>query len=76
MNADPAFDLSAYFARISYDGPRTATLQTLRAIQLLHPQAIAFENLNPLLGLPVRLDVELIAAEADPLAPGRLLLRA
>lgn len=56
--ADPAFDLSAYFARISYDGPRTATLETLRAIQLLHPQAIAFENLNPLLALPVRLDVD------------------
>jgi N-hydroxyarylamine O-acetyltransferase len=58
MTADPAFDLSAYLARIAYDGPRTPTLETLRAIQLLHPQAIAFENLNPLLGLPVRLDVE------------------
>jgi N-hydroxyarylamine O-acetyltransferase len=52
------FDLSAYFARIGYDGPRAPTLETLRAIQLLHPQAIAFENLNPLLGLPVRLDIE------------------
>jgi len=49
------FDLDAYFARIGYVGPRTATLETLRAIQLLHPLAIAFENLNP---LPVRLDVE------------------
>src|SRR5690349_10156792 len=52
------FDLDAYFARIGYDGPRTPTLETLRAIQLLHPQAIAFENLNPLLGLPVRLDLD------------------
>jgi N-hydroxyarylamine O-acetyltransferase len=53
-----SFDLPAYFARISYDGPRTPTLETLRAIQLLHPQAIAFENLNPLLGIPVRLDID------------------
>jgi N-hydroxyarylamine O-acetyltransferase len=52
------FDLDSYLARIRYDGPRTPTLETLRAIQLLHPQAIAFENLNPLLGIPVRLDLE------------------
>ena len=58
MTSDPALDLSAYFARIGYDGPRTPTLETLRAIQRLHSQAIAFENLNPLLALPVRLDVE------------------
>jgi N-hydroxyarylamine O-acetyltransferase len=58
MNSDTAFDLESYFTRIGYDGPRVATLETLRAIQLLHPQAIAFENLNPLLALPVRLDVE------------------
>lgn len=58
MTSDTALDLDAYFARIRYDGPRTPTLETLRAIQLLHPQAIAFENLNPLLGLPVRLDVD------------------
>ena len=58
MNSDTAFDLESYFARIGYSGPRAPTLETLRAIQLLHPQAIAFENLNPLLALPVRLDVE------------------
>jgi N-hydroxyarylamine O-acetyltransferase len=53
-----SLDLSAYFARIGYDGPHTPTLETLRTIQLLHPQAIAFENLDPLLALPVKLDVE------------------
>ena len=58
MTSDPALDLSAYFARIGYDGPRAPTLETLRAIQQLHPQAIAFENLNPLLALPVKLDAE------------------
>jgi N-hydroxyarylamine O-acetyltransferase len=53
-----SLNLSAYLARIGYDGPRSPTLATLRAIQLRHPQAIAFENLSPLLALPVRLDVE------------------
>lgn len=56
--SDDAFDLSAYFARIGYEGPRTPTLDTLRALQRLHTQAIPFENLNPLLGLPVRLDLQ------------------
>jgi len=49
-------DCDAYFRRIGYAGPRTATLETLRALHALHPQAIAFENLNPLLGWPVPLD--------------------
>src|SRR5581483_8518947 len=49
-------DLDAYFARVGYDGPRKATLDTLRALHRLHPQAIAFENLSPLLGDPVPLD--------------------
>jgi len=50
------FDLDAYFERIGYDGPATARLETLREIHRLHPQAIAFENLNPLLRWPVPLD--------------------
>jgi len=48
--------LDAYFRRIGYSGPREPTLETLRAVQLGHAQNIGFENLNPLLGLPVRLD--------------------
>jgi N-hydroxyarylamine O-acetyltransferase len=51
-----AIDLDAYFARIAYDGGSTPTLETLRALHLRHAEAIAFENLNPLLGWPVRLD--------------------
>ena len=51
-------DLKAYFDRIGYDGPQTATEQTLRALQELHPQAIPFENLNPFLEIPVKLDLE------------------
>jgi N-hydroxyarylamine O-acetyltransferase len=50
------FDLAAYFERIGYHGPKTARLETLCEIHRLHPQAIAFENLNPLLRWPVPLD--------------------
>jgi N-hydroxyarylamine O-acetyltransferase len=51
------FDLGAYFARIGFGGPATPRLETLRAIHRLHPQAIAFENLSPLMRWPVRLDL-------------------
>jgi N-hydroxyarylamine O-acetyltransferase len=53
-----AIDLDAYFKRIGFDGPRTPTLDTLRAIQFRHSETIPFENLNPLMGWPVRLDME------------------
>ena len=52
----PAIDLDAYFARIGYGGTRAAAAETLAAIHLHHPRAIPFENLNPLLRWPVRLD--------------------
>jgi len=50
-------DLDSYMKRIGYSGPRTATLETLRALQALHPRAIPFENLDTLSGRPVALDV-------------------
>lgn len=53
-----SIDLDAYFQRIGYAGARTPTLETLRAIQLRHTETIAFENLNPLMRWPVRLDIE------------------
>ena len=59
----PQFDLDAYLARIGYAGPRTATLETLEAVHALHPAAIPFENLNPLLGWPVSLDVDSLQAK-------------
>jgi N-hydroxyarylamine O-acetyltransferase len=49
-------DLNSYFKRIAYAGPRDASLSTLRELHYLHPQAIPFENLDPLLGRPVKLD--------------------
>jgi N-hydroxyarylamine O-acetyltransferase len=50
-------DLDAYLKRIGYSGPRNATLETLRALQLEHPLAIPFENLDTLTGRPVELDL-------------------
>lgn len=49
-------DLDAYFRRIGFTGRAAADRATLEALHRLHPQAIAFENLDPLLSVPVRLD--------------------
>jgi N-hydroxyarylamine O-acetyltransferase len=51
-------DLDSYLARIGYSGPRSPTLETLRALQAQHPRAIPFENLDTLAGRPVRLDLK------------------
>src|SRR3546814_7643811 len=50
-------DLDAYFRRIGYSGSSEATLETLRALHLRHPQAIPFENIDPLLRRPVGVDL-------------------
>jgi len=57
------FDLDAYFARIGYGGPATPNLETLAAVQAAQVAAIPFENLNPLMGLPVNLDPESLQAK-------------
>jgi N-hydroxyarylamine O-acetyltransferase len=54
---DASFDLDAYFARIGYRGPLDASLEALTALHRQHPQAIAFDNLDTLLGTPVRIDL-------------------
>jgi N-hydroxyarylamine O-acetyltransferase len=56
-------DLDAYLRRIGYDGPREPTLEALSALHVLHPAAIPFENLDPLLGRPVSLDLEALQAK-------------
>lgn len=53
-----SLDLEAYLRRVGYDGPRRATLQALKDLHGLHPQAIAFDSLDPWLGRPVRLDID------------------
>jgi N-hydroxyarylamine O-acetyltransferase len=50
-------NLNAYFERIGFAGSIAPTWATLELIHALHPAAIPFENLNPLLGLPVNLDL-------------------
>lgn len=57
------FDLDAYLGRIGYDGPRAPTFEVLAALHLAHPQAIAFENLDPLRGRTVDLDDAALAAK-------------
>ena len=52
-----ALDLDAYLSRIDHRGPVSPRLDVLQEIALRHPLAIPFENLNPLLGRPVPLDV-------------------
>ena len=49
-------DLDSYLQRIGHIGKCTATLETLTAIHHAHACSIAFENLDPWLGVPVRLD--------------------
>ncbi|MBO0678463.1 arylamine N-acetyltransferase [Mycolicibacterium sp. S2-37] len=49
----PAVDVPAYFARIGYAGDGRAGLDMLHAIVAGHNRSIPFENLDPLLGVPV-----------------------
>ena len=67
--ASPSVDLDAYFARIGHDGPREPTLAVLRAIHQKHPDAIAFENIDVLLGRSISLDPA--AVDAKLIAAGR-----
>jgi N-hydroxyarylamine O-acetyltransferase len=53
-------DLSAYCARIGYDGPRAPTLATLHALTAAHARAIPFENLDVLLGRGIDLGPEAV----------------
>ena len=43
-------------SRISYEGRTAPTLKTLQVLHRLHPSRITFENFDPLLKRPVRLD--------------------
>ena len=55
MDAAP-LDLDAYFGRIGYTGPASASLATLASLHELHPAAIAFENLAAFMGEAPALD--------------------
>jgi N-hydroxyarylamine O-acetyltransferase len=53
----PAIDLDAYFDRLHYAGPRRPTKAVLDDLHLAHATHIPFENLDVLLGRPIRLDL-------------------
>jgi len=46
-------DLAAYFDRVGYEGGTEPTVDTLRALVAAHNRSIPFENLDPLMGIPV-----------------------
>ncbi|KUH82453.1 arylamine N-acetyltransferase [Mycobacterium sp. GA-1999] len=46
-------DIAAYLGRIGYTGSTQPTLDTLRGLIAAHNRSIPFENLDPLLGIPV-----------------------
>lgn len=46
-------DLNAYFSRVGYSGRAEPTLDTVRQIVAAHNRSIPFENLDPLMGVPV-----------------------
>ena len=46
-------DLYAYLSRIGYRGGAEPTLDTVRRIVAAHNRSIPFENLDPLMGVPV-----------------------
>ena len=52
------FDLDLYLSRIGYDGPTKPDLATLSGLLAAHMNAIPFENIDVLLGRPIRLDLE------------------
>jgi N-hydroxyarylamine O-acetyltransferase len=53
-----AFDLDAYFERVRWDGDTSPSLETLSGLMWAHMTHIPFENLDVLLGRPVRLDLD------------------
>jgi len=62
-------DLQAYLRRIGWHGAVRVDMPTLQGIVAAHLTTIPFENLNPLLGLPVNL--ELAALERKLVHEGR-----
>jgi len=48
-----AVDVAAYFGRIGYRGPAEPTVETVHKLVAAHNGSIPFENLDPLLGIPV-----------------------
>src|SRR5213593_335985 len=58
-----AMDLAAYLQRIGWTGRVAPDRPSLQALAAHHAAAIPFENLDPLLGLPVALDLPSLEAK-------------
>lgn len=58
-----ALDLDAYLRRIGHSGALDPSRSTLEALHLAHASRIPFENLDILLGRPIRLDLESLQAK-------------
>lgn len=56
-------NLEAYLTRIGYDGGLDRSLSVLESLHLAHATHIPFENLDILLGRPIRLDLESLQAK-------------
>jgi len=56
-------DLSAYLQRIEYAGDLRPSVAVLQALHLAHATHIPFENLDILLGRPIRLDLASLEAK-------------
>jgi N-hydroxyarylamine O-acetyltransferase len=57
------FDLGAYLGRIGDAGPLDPTVEVLDRIHQAHATTIPFENLDILLGRPIRIDLESLQAK-------------
>lgn len=57
MSVASKANIDAWFERIGFAGSIAPSLETLSQLVQLHVAAIPFENLDPLMGVPVRLDL-------------------
>lgn len=64
-----SMDLDAYLQRLGVSGPLPATAQTLAELSVAHAAQVAFENLDPLCGRPVAL--EMAALQRKIIGAGR-----
>lgn len=53
QNGPMTLDLAGYFDRIDYRGPADPTFEVLQDLITAHTRSIPFENLDPVLGVPV-----------------------
>src|SRR6266446_572930 len=63
MTEPPSIDLDAYLGRIHHAGRLARTKDALDALHLAHATHIPFENLDILLGKPIRLDLASLQAK-------------